>query len=138
MTGDPDAALAEADIVHEATYVTQRLHHAALETHAATGWMEDGCLTLRTATQMPFLTRRALCALFDLAPERVRVFCERVGGGFGGKQEMLIEDIVALAVLRTGRPVRLELSREEHVRLDPDASPDAGDGHPGGTGATGL
>ena len=41
------------------------------------------------------------------------MFCERVGGGFGGKQEILTEDIVALAVLRTGRPVKLELTREE-------------------------
>ena len=41
------------------------------------------------------------------------MFCERVGGGFGGKQEMLVEDIVALAVFRTGRPVKLELTREE-------------------------
>jgi CO/xanthine dehydrogenase Mo-binding subunit len=41
------------------------------------------------------------------------VFCERVGGGFGGKQEMLVEDVVVLAALRTGRPVKLELTREE-------------------------
>ena len=41
------------------------------------------------------------------------MFCERVGGGFGGKQEMLVEDIVALAALRTGRPVKLEFTREE-------------------------
>ncbi len=43
----------------------------------------------------------------------MRVYCERVGGGFGGKQEMLVEDIVALATLRTGRPVKLEFTREE-------------------------
>ena len=41
------------------------------------------------------------------------MFCERVGGGFGGKQEMLVEDVVALAALQTGRPVKLELTREE-------------------------
>jgi CO/xanthine dehydrogenase Mo-binding subunit len=45
--------------------------------------------------------------------DKVRVFCERVGGGFGGKQEMFVEDILALAALRTGRPVKLELTREE-------------------------
>ena len=70
-------------------------------------------LNVRPSTQVPFLTRRALCALFDLDPAKVRVFCERVGGGFGGKQEMLVEDVVALAALRTGRPVKLELTREE-------------------------
>ena len=114
VMGDPAAGLAAADVVHTATYTTQRLQHAALETHAAIGWLDEaGCLTLRSSTQTPFLTRRALCALFGLPPERVRVLCERVGGGFGGKQEMLVEDIVALAVLRTGRPVRLEFTREE-------------------------
>ena len=41
------------------------------------------------------------------------MFCERVGGGFGGKQEMLVEDILALAALKTGRPVKLEFTREE-------------------------
>jgi CO/xanthine dehydrogenase Mo-binding subunit/aerobic-type carbon monoxide dehydrogenase small subunit (CoxS/CutS family) len=114
VEGDPEAGLAAADVVHAGSYGSQRINHAALETHAATGWLDEGgCLTLRSSTQVPFLTRRALCDVFGLPPERVRVFCERVGGGFGGKQEMLLEDIVALAVLRTGRPVRLEFTREE-------------------------
>jgi putative selenate reductase molybdopterin-binding subunit len=122
--GDPDAGLAAADIVHEATYTTQRIQHTALETHGATGWLDAaGCLTLRSSTQTPFLTRRALCSLFDLPLERVRVLCERVGGGFGGKQEMLVEDIVALAVLRTGRPVRLEFTREEQFIGAPSRHP---------------
>jgi putative selenate reductase molybdopterin-binding subunit len=122
--GDPAAGLAAADVVHEATYTTQRVQHAALETHAAIGWLDDaGCLTLRSSTQTPFLTRRALCDLFDLPLDRVRVLCERVGGGFGGKQEMLVEDIVALAVLRTGRPVRLEFTREEQFIGAPSRHP---------------
>ncbi len=68
---------------------------------------------LRTSTQVPFLTRDAICALFGLPRDHVRVVAKRVGGGFGGKQEMLTEDIVALAVLTTRRPVQLELTREE-------------------------
>ena len=68
---------------------------------------------MRSSTQVPFLTRRALADIFDLAPDKVRVFCERVGGGFGGKQEMFVEDILALAALKTGRPVKFELTREE-------------------------
>ena len=70
-------------------------------------------LNVRSSTQTPFLTRRALAGLFDLDPAKVRVFCERMGGGFGAKQEMLVEDVVALAVLKTGRPVKLEFTREE-------------------------
>jgi CO/xanthine dehydrogenase Mo-binding subunit/aerobic-type carbon monoxide dehydrogenase small subunit (CoxS/CutS family) len=123
-SGDPQAGLDAAEFVHEATYTTQRLQHAALETHAAIGWLDEaGCLTLRSSTQVPFLTRRALCTLFDLPLDKVRVFCERVGGGFGGKQEMLTEDIVTLAVLRTGRPVRLEYTREEQFISAPTRHP---------------
>jgi CO/xanthine dehydrogenase Mo-binding subunit/aerobic-type carbon monoxide dehydrogenase small subunit (CoxS/CutS family) len=112
--GDVDRGLAQSAFVHERTYLTQRVQHAHLETHGAIAWLDAaGRLNLRSSTQTPFLTRRALCALFDLDPEGVRVHCERVGGGFGGKQEMLTEDIVALATLRTGRPVKLEFTREE-------------------------
>ena len=80
---------------------------------ASPGSMPHGILNVRSSTQTPFLTRRALADIFDLAPDKVRVFCERVGGGFGGKQEMFVEDILALAALKTGRPVKFELTREE-------------------------
>ena len=113
-TGDAEAGFAAADIVHEAEYRTQRMQHGHLETHGSIAWVDaDGVLTVRTSTQVPFLTRDALARLFDLPRDRVRVFCERVGGGFGGKQEMLTEDIVSLAAMRTGRPVRIEFTREE-------------------------
>jgi putative selenate reductase molybdopterin-binding subunit len=112
--GDTAAGFAEADLVHEAEYRTQRMQHGHLETHGALAWIaEDGVLTVRTSSQVPFLTRDALARLFDRPPVSVRVFCERVGGGFGGKQEMLCEDIVAFAALRTGRAVQLEFTREE-------------------------
>jgi putative selenate reductase molybdopterin-binding subunit len=112
--GDVAGALARAAVTYEATFTTQRVQHAALETHGGLAWVDrDGCLNVRSSTQVPFLTRRALAEIFDLAPDKVRVVCERVGGGFGGKQEMLVEDILALAAIRTGRPVKLEFTREE-------------------------
>ncbi|MFC5745032.1 molybdopterin-dependent oxidoreductase [Actinomadura rugatobispora] len=112
--GDVEAAFEEADVVHEHTYASHRLQHAHLETHASIAWVdESGRLTVRTSSQVPFLTKDALCALFDLPEDGVRVVCGRVGGGFGAKQEMLTEDVVALAALRTGRPVQLEFTRQE-------------------------
>ena len=71
---------------------------------------------IRTSSQVPFLTRDALCSLFELPQERVRVFTARVGGGFGGKQEMYTEDLVAFAVLRTGRRVAYEMSRTDEFQ----------------------
>jgi CO/xanthine dehydrogenase Mo-binding subunit/aerobic-type carbon monoxide dehydrogenase small subunit (CoxS/CutS family) len=112
--GNVAAALAASAVTYEGTFSTQRVQHAALETHGGLAWVDaDGTLNVRSSTQVPFLTRRMLADLFDLAPDKVRVFCERVGGGFGGKQEMFVEDILALAALKTGRPVKFELTREE-------------------------
>ncbi len=112
--GDVAAALMASAVTYEANFTTQRVQHAALETHGGLAFVDaNGVLTVRSSTQVPFLTRRMLAALFGLTPEKVRVFSERVGGGFGGKQEMFVEDILALAALKTGHPVKLELTREE-------------------------
>ena len=112
--GDVEAGFAEADAIHEGTYFTPRIQHAHLETHAAIAWLDDGgVLNVRSSTQVPFLTRKELARVFDLDPAKVRVFCERVGGGFGAKQEMLVEDIVALAALRLKQPVKIEFTRTE-------------------------
>ncbi|GLW01991.1 molybdopterin-dependent oxidoreductase [Streptomyces lavendulae] len=117
--GDMERGYAEADVVLEETFRTQRVQHASLETHGSVAYFEpkeDGegeRITVRSSTQAPFLTRRALCALYDLGEDEVRVVAGRVGGGFGGKQEMLTEDIVVLAALKLRRPVKLEFTRAE-------------------------
>jgi CO/xanthine dehydrogenase Mo-binding subunit/aerobic-type carbon monoxide dehydrogenase small subunit (CoxS/CutS family) len=112
--GDVASALANSAVTYEGTFTTQRVQHAALETHGGLAFLDArGVLNIRSSTQVPFLTHRALTQIFGLAPEKIRVFCERVGGGFGGKQEMFVEDILALAALKTGRPVKLEFTREE-------------------------
>ncbi|MEV7551949.1 molybdopterin-dependent oxidoreductase [Amycolatopsis sp. NPDC089917] len=112
--GDVEEGFAEADAVYENTFTTQRVQHASLETHGAVAWFDDdGRLVVRSSTQTPFLTRRSLCALFGLPDDAIRVVAGRVGGGFGGKQEMLVEDVVVLAALRLRRPVKLEYTRAE-------------------------
>ena len=111
--GSADEGFAQADVVHEGTYFSPRVQHAHLETHGAIAWMADGRLNVRTSSQSPSLAKVKLAYLFDLRPDQLRVFCKRVGGGFGGKQEVITEDLVALAALDTGRPVCLEFTREE-------------------------
>ncbi|SDP47602.1 xanthine dehydrogenase, molybdenum binding subunit apoprotein [Arthrobacter sp. ok909] len=112
--GDVAASFATADFIHEQTYRTQRVQHTALETHAAIASIDDdGRLQVRTSSQVPFLVRRTLGRVFGLPEERIRVVAGRVGGGFGGKQEVLTEDIVALAALKLRRPVQLEFTRTE-------------------------
>lgn len=112
--GDVEAALADAHAVVSGTWQTGRVVHAQLETRGALGRLDDdGRLVIRTSSQVPFLVRDELAHLLGLARDRVRVHTARVGGGFGGKQELMCEDLVAIAVLRTGRPVAYELSRYE-------------------------
>ena len=113
-----DEALAASDVTVSGQWQTARVTHAQLETHGSIGWLDDdGRLVIRSSTQVPFLTRDELARIFDLDPARVRVHAARLGGGFGGKQEIFTEDLVALAVLRTGRPVAYEFTRtDEFVR----------------------
>ncbi|AKS35844.1 molybdopterin-dependent oxidoreductase [Mycolicibacterium goodii] len=122
--GDVEQAVATAHTVVRGRYRTQRVQHVHLETHGCTGWVDDnGRLTIRTSTQVPFLVRDELCHIFGLERDAVRVFATRVGGGFGGKQEMLVEDLVALAVLRLRRPVRYEFSRSDEFTMAPCRHP---------------
>jgi CO/xanthine dehydrogenase Mo-binding subunit/aerobic-type carbon monoxide dehydrogenase small subunit (CoxS/CutS family) len=111
--GDAEAGFAQADVIHEATYFSPRVQHAHLETHGSIAWMEDGRLNVRTSSQSPSIAKGKLSHLFDLRPDQLRVFCMRVGGGFGGKQELISEDLPALATLDTGLPVCWEYTREE-------------------------
>ena len=114
--GDVDEALARSAATVSGTWSTARVSHAQLETHGSIGWLDDdGRLVIRTSTQVPFLVRDELALILDLPADRIRVFSARVGGGFGGKQELLTEDLVALAVLRTGRPCGYEMSRTDEM-----------------------
>ena len=112
--GDVDTALSSADERYSATFNTQRVAHVALETHGALAWFDDAqVLTVRSSTQVPFLVKRTLERIYGLAPESLRVVAGRVGGGFGGKQEVLVEDVLVLAALKFHRPVCLEFTRGE-------------------------
>lgn len=128
--GDVDAGVAAAAAVVRGRWQTQRVQHTHLETHGAIGWIDGsgdlatgGRLVIRSSTQVPFLVRDELCHIFGLDRDRVRVFAARVGGGFGAKQEMLAEDVVAAAVLRTGRPVQWEFTRTDQLTVAPCRHP---------------
>ena len=112
--GDVDAALAAAPHFFEQTFRVHQVQPAPIEPHISIAWLdEDERMVIRSATQVPFHTRRMVAPLLGMDIKDVRVIKPRIGGGFGAKQEMLIEDIVGLLAKATRRPVRLELTREE-------------------------
>ena len=112
--GNVEAGFAAADVVYEGEFETHRQQHVHLETHTAISYLtDDGRLHVRTATQTPFLTKAKLAYLLGLYPDKVHVYTERVGGGFGAKQEMLCEELCGFATLDLRRPVKWELTRSE-------------------------
>ncbi len=116
-TGDVEAALAAADLVIDRTYTVGPVQHANLEVHASIAYLdEDERLFVRTSTQVPYHTRRIIAPELGLPVSKVRVVKPRIGGGFGNKQEMLLEDAAGALALATRRPVKIENSREEEFR----------------------
>jgi putative selenate reductase molybdopterin-binding subunit len=112
--GDVAKGFKEADVIHEKTYSTSRVQHVHLETHGSIAWKgEDGRWHVRTSSQGPFPVQKKLAYMMGIPARDLHVFTERVGGGFGGKQEMVSEDLPLFATMKLGRPVKWEWTREE-------------------------
>ncbi len=112
--GDVEKGFAEADFIFEEDYEVSKVQQAHIEPHVVlTYWDEDDRLVIRTSTQVPFHARRVLAPVLGLPVKRIRVIKPRIGGGFGGKQEILVEDVAAHLTIATGKPVLYEYSREE-------------------------
>ncbi|MEO8205260.1 MAG: molybdopterin cofactor-binding domain-containing protein, partial [Chthoniobacterales bacterium] len=112
--GSVEQGFKEADAVYEETFETHRQQHAQLETHISITYLSaDGRVHVRTSTQTPFPTKTKLGYLFSRPADDFHVYTERVGGGFGSKQETLGEELCVLATLKTGRPVKWEHTRTE-------------------------
>ena len=112
--GDVEKGFAEADEIFEGEYEVPKVQQAHIEPHVClTYWDEDDRLVIRTSTQVPFHVRRMLAPVLNLPVKRIRVIKPRIGGGFGGKQEVLMEDVPAHLTIATKRPVIYEYTREE-------------------------
>ncbi|HYZ19668.1 MAG TPA: molybdopterin cofactor-binding domain-containing protein, partial [Gaiellaceae bacterium] len=112
--GDVDRALAEADVVVEAEYRTQTVLHNSMETHQAVCEWQGDTLHVYISTQYIWGIRESVADQLGLPPDKVRVVCEFMGGGFGSKNGP--DDytyIAAELARRTGRPVRCFLTRRE-------------------------
>ena len=112
--GDIEQGFKDADHIFENEYAVTKVQQAHIEPHVVvTYWDEDDRMVIRTSTQVPFHVRRILAPVLGLPIKRIRVIKPRIGGGFGGKQEVQIEDVAAHLTIATGRPVIYETTREE-------------------------
>lgn len=114
--GNTKKALDKADFVFSKTYSTPFVQHSHIEPHITLTWFDENSrLVIRTATQVPFHVRRIVAEVLDYPIRKIRVIKPRIGGAFGGKQEILNEEICSAVTLKTGRPARIEYTREEEL-----------------------
>jgi len=112
--GDVEGGFDKSDFIVERTYETHYASHCALEPHAVISYFdEQGRLVIVSSTQVPFHARRIVSRVCGIPLRKIRVIKPRLGGGFGGKQEVFLEPLAALVSWRNRKPARIVLSREE-------------------------
>ena len=112
--GDIDAGFAAADVVLEREFRTATVHQGYIEPHAATAlWNNDGRVLVWCSTQGSFVVRDVTACVLDLPVSRVKVTPLEIGGGFGGKIPVYLEPVAALLSRKTGRPVKIVMSRKD-------------------------
>lgn len=112
--GDMDEVMRTSHLALSRTFNTHYAQHCPIEPHVCLGYLDPReRLTLVTSTQVPFHARRITAQALNIPVRRVHVIKPRIGGGFGAKQEVLLEPLVGALVLATGRKVLMQLSRVE-------------------------
>src|SRR3954467_12577371 len=119
--GDPDSAFAKCDVVLENRYLAGEVTHAAMEPHSTLASFEfdsrtgkPGRLTVWSSTQVPYYLQHKLSLVLDIPMQQIRVIKPLVGGGFGGKSEVIpLEIVAAVAARKAQAPVKITYTREE-------------------------
>lgn len=116
IKGDVESGFASSDVVIEQDYSTQCVDHAYLETEAGLAYCDpDGVLVVKSCDQDITHHRMLLAKILNMPINKIRVIMTPVGGGFGGKEDMIYQGILAIAALKTKRPVKLVFSREDSM-----------------------
>lgn len=119
--GDMSAGWEAADVVIDGTYELPHQEHAYLQVEAATAWIEeDGRIAVETGGQWAWEDQQQIAHALDLSPDRIRVIYAAIGGAFGGKEDMTLQIVMALAAQKVhamgvNRPVHCRWSREESI-----------------------
>lgn len=114
--GDVAAGFAGADVVIERSFTTAPVHQGYIEPHACLVSVSDGKVTIWSSSQGQFMVR-AMCAYLAGIPQSdIRAIPAEIGGGFGGKTIVYLEPVALLLARKSGRPVKMVMSREEVFR----------------------
>ena len=114
VMGDIERGFAEADITVEREFHTATVHQGYIEPHASTAlWNHDGRILIWSSTQGAFVVRDVTACVLEVPVSRVRVTPMEIGGGFGGKIPVYLEPVAAMLSKKTGRPVKLVMSRKD-------------------------
>ncbi len=113
--GDPQKGFAEADFIAEERYYAGEVNQAAMEPHATLAvWEPDNRLTVHSSTQVPFYLHRTIASVCEMPMSRIRVIKPLIGGGFGGKSEIIPLEVAACVLAKKARkPVKITYTREE-------------------------
>ncbi|WP_457644989.1 molybdopterin-dependent oxidoreductase [Profundibacter sp.] len=114
--GDPQTALDNSDITVQADFTTSFVEHAYIEPEAGFAQMINGRVKIHACTQAPIMDRDALEIILAMDASQIRIVPTGVGGGFGAKLDLSVQPYLALATLKTGKPVRLTYSRTESMQ----------------------
>jgi 4-hydroxybenzoyl-CoA reductase subunit alpha len=113
--GDPDGGFEQADFIAEERYFAGEVTHAAMEPHATLAvWEPNDRLTVYSSTQVPFYLHRTVAEVCEMPMSQIRVIKPLIGGGFGGKSEVIPLEIAACVLAKKSRrPVKILYTREE-------------------------
>jgi CO/xanthine dehydrogenase Mo-binding subunit len=113
-SGDSESGFKEADLIVEDRYTTEKIQHCQMEPHAAIAkFGGNGNITLWINTSTLHPTKNLFCNAFQVPPSKVRVIAPNVGGGFGGKQDIIAAGVAYGLARKAGRPVKVAFTREE-------------------------
>jgi len=112
--GDIQKGFDSADVVIERQFDAKTVHQGYIEPHnAVANWNQEGKLTIWCSTQAPFGVRANLNKIFGIGVSKIRVIPMEIGGGFGGKIPIYLEPVAAILSKKTGRPVKMQMSRKD-------------------------
>ena len=130
--GDMTAGWAAADVVVEGEYETTWQEHAYLQPEAGLAYIDDeDRVTVLVAGQWTHEDQEQIYHALDLPPEQVRVIYPAIGGAFGGREDMSVQIILALAAWKLRQPVKIQWSREESILYHHKRHPDQSAGQMG-------